>query len=76
MELSNENVQLKKQLKKSKEKIDALIQQNIKLNQDMRGMEDLHKLEVERLKGQLEKYKSKVNMNKARDENDELTTKY
>jgi len=58
VELHNENQRLKKHLKKAKEKIDALIQQNVKLNKDMRQMEDEHAKQITELQDELNRYKS------------------
>ncbi len=81
IEYHNENAKLKKQLKKSKEKIDALIQQNIKLNQEMRQMEDLHKLEIQKLQMELNKNRNGDNYDNDNivndnNHNDDLTTEY
>merc|ERR1712187_1035596 len=60
IELHTENKKLEKELKHSKSKIDALIQQNIKLNHQMRDMEIEHLKEVRALKSQLQKIESQI----------------
>jgi len=56
IEKHNEIQKLKKQLRKSEQKVADLIQQNIKLNHEMRSMEKDHRKEVQDLKKQLAEF--------------------
>ena len=56
IEKHNEIQKLKKLLRKSEQKVADLIQQNIKLNHEMRCMEKEHQQEVQDLKKELSKF--------------------
>ena len=56
IEKHNEIQRLKAQLRKSEQKVNDLIQQNIKLNHEMRAMEKDHQQEVKDLKKELAKF--------------------